>query len=231
MPGTTNRWHAPNRGRSGPAKRLPGTASRRPPDLAPAYPLTPSHRAPSQPRAERRPRSSASFCASVQPDLRAHVALDRGGVGRPHALAKRPPGVGDRHMLAAPVVRAADALDEARLVEAVDEARGRVLRQEHVPLELEWPQPAFRRPSELEQRIIPGERREARGLQLGLDGIEQRARDAHEPRPGLDRRLRRVRACNHAEVVSLECKCIKIDIRAPLTLCRCICMKRSEPGA
>jgi hypothetical protein len=148
-------------------------------------------------------------------DLRAYVALDRGGISRPHAAAKLPAGARDGDVLAAPVDGALLARDETRLLEPVDEPGSRVLRQEHVPLELERAKPPLRRPVELEEGVIPGERGKASRLQLRFDGIEERARDADEPGPGLERRFGGV--CIHADNVLIRCNCIKLD-----SLCTCI---------
>ena len=117
------------------------------------------------------------------------MAFYCGPVGGPHAPPQVTAGLRDGDVQAAPVDFAVAALDETRLLKPIDQSRRGVLWQQHVALELEGPQASFRRAVQLEQSVIPAKRRKARCLELRLDGIEQRARHADEPRPGLNGRF------------------------------------------
>src|SRR5215207_2041906 len=112
-------------------------------------------------------------------------------------------------MLPARVARAFLSYRKPRPLEPVDQPRGRVLRQEHAPLELERAQASPRRAGELEEGVVPGKRWESGPLELRLDRVEQRAADADEAGPSLDGGFRGV--CVHAGSLLIECNCIKLD--------------------
>ena len=88
--------------------------------------------------------------------------------------------------LAAPVLDTILAFDIARLNQPVDQPRQIVLRQQHPFLKLIGAQARCTGAPEFQQRIIPGERRKALRLQIGLDPSQQGLRNADEPGPGGD---------------------------------------------
>jgi len=114
------------------------------------------------------------------------MPFDRRGINVPHFLAQRTPRRSDSDELAAPVHWANHALDVTGFGHAIDQSRHRILRQQHVLLELYWTHGAVLVLLELEQRIVPCECREPRLFQVALDRAQQALLHAHQPRPRLD---------------------------------------------
>ena len=126
------------------------------------------------------------------------------------ARYQRPAGGGDRDDLAAAVFRARPALDIAGLLQPIEQAGEIVLREQDLPLERERAQSGVADPRELQQNVVPGERREAFGLELRFDRHEHGLLRQDEPRPGAKHGIRRS-GFGHDSHSAYKCICIKLD--------------------
>ena len=129
--------------------------------------------------------SMMSVCLDVGVrQLRSDVLFDRRRIGAPHLLLQLAPCFGDLDELAALVDLAFAADHQPLLDQSVDQAGGRILRDQHLLFELDRSHHPFRRARQFEQRVVPGERREAGLLQFMFDRIEHTAAHPHQTGPG-----------------------------------------------
>src|SRR5215475_12220515 len=156
------------------------------------------------------------------------MALDRRCVGLPHLLLQRAAPIGNDDPLAAGVVRTGLASDQTLAFEPVEQAGEVVLREQCLLLELVGSQPPVGSAYELEQHVVPGERREAGLFEIAFDRAEHGLLRPNQAGPGQDYGIARlfVRFARHAWLLATSCRCIKLDRYMHMHLLRCNCIKR-----
>jgi hypothetical protein len=113
------------------------------------------------------------------------VTLDRRAIGGPHALEKAAPGCGEGDHLAATVLLAGLALDIARRLQPIDQARDVVLGNQHPAFDLQRAQ-RHSGAAQLEQDVVPAKGRKTRLLEIGFDRAQHMTAGAHEANPCRD---------------------------------------------
>src|SRR5205085_1905956 len=151
----------------------------------------------------------------------AYRSLDRSLIDWPHLSANSLACVGNGDQLPPAILLTRAALDITRALDAIYEARKIVLCEQYGPLQLEWPEAIFAGALDLQQYVVPAERRQTGRLQRLLDQRESQLLCLHQACPGADHCVAwgighgaSLQVYAHASSLTDECNCIKLHALA-----------------
>ena len=133
--------------------------------------------------------------------------LDRAGVYRPHLSADHLAGLGDVDDLPTSVVETGAAFEIAGGLHAIEEPRQVVLGEKHRVLQLKRSNAERPSPFDLEENVVPDQRRQSRVLEGPLDGSECELLGPQQARPRPDDGFGWFLV--HVSQSTASCSCIK----------------------